>query len=190
MAPQKVISPSKVAHVTLRTCNYQAMTQYYKDFLGAEASYENDMLCLLRYDDEHHRIGIIAFPDTQPKVLGSSGLEHTAYTFDTIDDLLLSYQQRKALGFLPTWCVNHGPTTSIYYTDPDGNQIETQIDNFDTSEEASEFMASKEFAENPIGTDFDPEDLIRRLASGEDRASIKKRVEIGPRHLPKVLGGS
>lgn len=71
----------------------------------------------------------------------------------------------------------------MYYADPDGNQIETQVDNFDTVEEANAFMMSKEFAENPIGTDFEPEDLIKRLKSGEPHVSIKKRIEVGPRSL-------
>ena len=65
--------------------------------------------------------------------------------------------------------------------------IETQVDNFDTVDEASQFMLSKEFAENPIGTDFDPEDLIERLRRGEDQRLIKKRVEIGPRGVPEAL---
>jgi len=47
-------------------------------------------------------------------------------------------------------------------------------------------MMSKYFQENPLGTDFDPEDLIRRLQSGEDETSIKKRIEIGPRGLDTV----
>lgn len=97
---------------------------------------------------------------------------------------MLSYSQRKDLGIEPSWCVNHGPTTSIYYTDPDGNEIETQVDNFDTNDEANEFMASPYFAENPIGTDFDPEELIKRLKSGEDHSTIKRRIEIGPRAPP------
>jgi len=46
----------------------------------------------------------------------------------------------------------------MYYSDPDGNKIEIQVDNFDTPEAANEFMTSKYFAENPIGTDFDPEE--------------------------------
>ena len=79
------------------------------------------------------------------------------------------------------WCVNHGPTTSMYYRDPDGNLLETQTDNFDTPEEANDFMASESFMQNPVGTDFDPQDLIRRLKAGEDHASIKKRTEIGRR---------
>lgn len=73
---------------------------------------------------------------------------------------------------------------SIYYEDPDGNQIETQVDSFEDPEEATKFMASEEFAENPIGVDFDPEELIRRLQAGESEESLKKREKIGPRGLP------
>ena len=75
----------------------------------------------------------------------------------------------------------------MYYRDTDGNQIETQVDDFDTVEEANEFMTSKNFAENPIGTDFDPEELIARLGAGEDQRSIKKRKETGPRGLSTDL---
>jgi catechol-2,3-dioxygenase len=186
MTTAQVKSPSKLAHVVFRTNNYLKMVDYYKKFLGAEASHENDILCFLRYDDEHHRIAIINLPGTTPKVPESSGLHHTAFTFDTLDDLMLSYEQRKALGITPSWCVNHGPTTSVYYTDPDGNMIETQVDNFDTNEEANEFMASKMFAENPIGTDFDPEEMIKRLAAGDDRQILRRRIEIGPRGPPEA----
>ena len=69
----------------------------------------------------------------------------------------------------------------MYYYDPDGNTLETQVDNFDAPEAANDFMASPLFRENPVGTDFDPQELLARLKSGEDHASIKKRPEIGPR---------
>jgi catechol-2,3-dioxygenase len=178
--------PSKFAHVVLRTSadNFQKMVQYYKDFLGASAAFENDFLSFLTYDDEHHRIAIAGIPGTAPKNPKACGLEHTAFSFDTLDDLLEAYRQRKDLGISPIWSVNHGPTTSIYYADPDGNQIETQVDNFETPEEATQFMMSKYFAENPIGTDFDPEEMIEKLRNGVSPEELKKRVEIGPRGIP------
>lgn len=160
------------------------MVQFYKDFLGASAVYENDFLSFLTYDEEHHRIAIAGIPDTAPKIVQSCGLEHTAFSFDTMAQLLEAYSQRKALGILPIWSVNHGPTTSIYYADPDGNQIETQTDNFDTADEATGFMMSKYFEENPIGTDFDPEEHIEKLRNGISPEELKKRVEIGPRGIP------
>ncbi|KAL2072006.1 hypothetical protein VTL71DRAFT_11349 [Oculimacula yallundae] len=184
--PSKVISPSKLAHVVLRTSpnNFNTMVNFYKTFLGGKATYENDFLSFITYDAEHHRVAIAGVPGTGPKAFKTSGLEHIAFTFATINDLATAYTQRKEHGIVPIWSVNHGPTTSIYYTDPDGNQIETQVDNFDNLEDANAFMASSEFAKNPIGVDFDPEDLIKRLQSGEDVVAIKKRPDIGPRSLP------
>jgi catechol-2,3-dioxygenase len=180
----KVKSPTSLAHVVLRTANLQPMVDFWVAFLGGKISHQDEHLAFLSYDREHHRIAIIEVPNTGPKVPTSSGLEHIAFAFDTLDDLAETYLQRKELGMKPTWCINHGPTTSIYYKDPDGNTIETQVDNFDTNEKANAFMASKLFAENPIGTDFDPEDLVKRLKAGEDHAAIKKRIEIVPRILP------
>jgi catechol-2,3-dioxygenase len=160
------------------------MVDYYKTFLGGEATFENEFLSFITYDEEHHRVAIAAVPGTGAKAFKTCGLEHIAFTFDTLDDLSKAYSQRKECGIVPVWSVHHGPTISIYYADPDGNQIETQVDNFTTAEEASAFMASKEFAENPIGVDFNPEDLIERLKRGEDVAEIRKRPNIGPRSIP------
>lgn len=180
----RVISPCKLAHVVLRTNNFASMVEYYKNFLGAEAIYENDFLAFLSYDEEHHRIAIASIPGTKGKDKMTCGLEHIAFSFNTLSDLLLAYRQRKQKGILPLWPVNHGPTTSIYYRDPDGNMIETQVDNFDNPDDATSFMKSKFFSENSIGTDFDPEEIITRLLNGESEAELKKRVEIGPRDFP------
>ncbi|KAI1616604.1 Glyoxalase/Bleomycin resistance protein/Dihydroxybiphenyl dioxygenase [Exophiala viscosa] len=180
----KVLSPSTLAHVVLRTGNFQKMVDFYLNFLGGTVTYGNDFISFITYDEEHHRIALIGIPGTGPKVPTSAGMEHIAFTFPTLSALLLAYRQRKARGIPPAWCVNHGPTTSIYYKDPDGNMLETQVDNFDTIESANEFMTGKYFAENPIGTDFDAEELIQKIKDGVPDADLKKRVEIGPRGLP------
>jgi catechol-2,3-dioxygenase len=185
----KVVRPAKLAHVVLRTSfqNFGPMVNFYKTFLGANATYENQFLSFITYDEEHHRIAIASVPGTAPRVSKCCGLEHIAFSFNTLEDLTQAYTQRKENGILPIWSVNHGPTTSIYYADPDGNQIETQVDNFDNVADANVFMASKEFAENPIGVDFDPDVLIERLRNGEDRAEIRKRPNIGPRGIPAEI---
>ena len=94
--------------------------------------------------------------------------------------------QRKANGILPFWCINHGPTTSVYYRDSDGNILETQVENFDTLAEAADYMTSEAYRINPLGVDFEMEDLIKRLRTGEDEGSIKKRPASGPRGLDTV----
>ncbi|KAI1207042.1 Glyoxalase/Bleomycin resistance protein/Dihydroxybiphenyl dioxygenase [Annulohypoxylon truncatum] len=182
----KVLSPSRMAHIVLRTPRYKSMVEFYKSLLGAHVVAETAVMAFLTYDEEHHRIAICAIPGCGDKVRSSAGLDHIAFTFDSLNDFATAYLQRKARGILPVWSVNHGPTTSMYYQDPDGNVIETQVDNFDTVEEATEYMMGPELAENPFGVDFDPEDLVRRLKSGEPEVDIKKRPNIGPRSIDDV----
>lgn len=67
--------------------------------------------------------------------------------------------------------VNHGMTLSAYYRDPDGNQVEFQVDLCSLAE-ADEFMRSPAFAANPIGVNVDFADLMERRAAGEPDASL------------------
>jgi hypothetical protein len=60
------------------------------------------------------------------------------------------------------------------YKDPDGNSLETQVDTFDTPEEATVFMKSKEFADNPIGTDIDPVCCPSQIAPAPRFAAVSK----------------
>ncbi|KAI3553357.1 glyoxalase/Bleomycin resistance protein/Dioxygenase [Colletotrichum abscissum] len=180
----KVKSPSGLAHVVLRTGNLPRMVDFYTTFLGGSVTYGNEMISFITYDNEHHRIALIGVPGTAIKNPASCGLEHIAFSFDTLEALLLAYRHRKIRGIEPVWCVNHGPTTSIYYKDPDCNMLETQVDNFDTVDEATAFMMSDAFTENPIGVDFDADDMIGALRAGGDEKVLKKRREIGPHGLP------
>jgi catechol-2,3-dioxygenase len=185
--PGKAVkSPSKLAHVVLRTNNYDAMRSFYKTFLGAHATLETDILCFMGYDEEHHRIGIINMPDLTAKKPGSSGLEHIAFTFNNINDLALTYLQRKENGILPFWQVNHGPTMSVYYKDPDGNVLETFTDNFEKVEDMMAWMESREYQTNPIGVDFDMEEVIKQLEACVSFDDIRKRPDIGPRGIDTV----
>jgi hypothetical protein len=72
-------------------------------------------------------------------------------------------------------------TTSMYFSDPDGNGAETQVDNFNTDEECMAFAVGEKFAENPIGVDFDPEEFVKRVRRGDDQTVLKRRPDIGPR---------
>ena len=68
--------------------------------------------------------------------------------------------------------INHGPTTSMYYRDPDGNKVELQIDNYDDAQAMHDFMHSAQFEKNPIGVDFDPDELARGYHAGRPQAEL------------------
>ncbi|KAJ5756896.1 Glyoxalase/Bleomycin resistance protein/Dihydroxybiphenyl dioxygenase [Penicillium nucicola] len=182
MSDTSILRPNGLAHVVFKTANIKALVEFWSTFLGAERVFENDFIAFLRYDDEHHRVAIINDNSTSPHSGTAAGLHHVAFTYNTLQGLFKAWELRAKLGIKPTWCVNHGPTTSVYYKDPDGNSIETQVDNFDTIEEANEFMISKTFRDNPIGTDIDPDELLRQLEDGTDEKVLKTRIEIGVRH--------
>ena len=74
----------------------------------------------------------------------------------------------------------------MYYADPDGNQLEFQVENYDSVIESTKFFYSEEFAENPIGVEFDPEDMIARLRAGEPEEQLKKRPRAGAKGLADV----
>ena len=90
-------------------------------------------------------------------------------------DLLDTYERLKDLEILPDRTINHGPTTSMYYSDPDGNHIELQIDNFATTEEVDAFITSDVFANNPIGVEFDADRLVERFRNGDPLAELVKQ---------------
>ena len=185
-ASAPIVSPLKFAHFVLRTSRYAEMIEWYKTVLGADITFTSDFLTFLAYDDEHHRVALIHVPGLADQEAGVAGVHHTAFTYASLHDLLGTYARLRDAAIKPIFVINHGPTTSLYYADPDGNQIELQVDNFDTVEEAGAFFYSPEFAENPVGVEFDPEDFVARLANGEAEAVLKRRPNDGARNLADI----
>ncbi|MCK9506503.1 MAG: VOC family protein [Porticoccaceae bacterium] len=181
-----IISPVKLAHFVVRTSNFKEIVDWYLKVLGAEISYANDQLAFMTYDDEHHRVAVLNIPGLGKQPDGIVGIHHVAFTYATLNDLMSTYERLKKMDIKPVYVINHGPTTSLYYADPDGNQLEFQIDNYDTVEEAGKFFFSKEFAENPIGVEFDPDELLARLRAGEPESELKKRPNVGSKDLSDV----
>jgi catechol-2,3-dioxygenase len=168
---ETTVKPAKLAHIVLRTADKARLTDWWMTVLGMRVQHDAGFLSFLTYDDEHHRLAIVEMPDMHQNQRTSVGLEHIAFTYDSLDDLLATYERLKAEGITPIAPINHGMTLSLYYADPDGNQVELQIDTADV-DEANEFMRSEVFAANPIGVVFDPDDLVARRKAGESVESL------------------
>jgi catechol-2,3-dioxygenase len=170
--------PIKLAHVVFRTNQLETMLDWYKTVLGAEVVHRDGVIVFLTYDDEHHRIALIGGQDFLPKPAKPQvGFYHVAFTFAGLPELFDTYTRLKAAGIAPWRAINHGPTTSFYYRDPDGNDVELQVDRFADLDDAKAWMRGEAFARNPIGIEFDAEQMIARLRSGESPASLMRRPD-------------
>lgn len=165
------IRPSKFAHIVLRTRRYEEMIQWWSTFLGGFVRMRTDYLAFLSYDDEHHRVAIIGLPHLADPTPDAVGLDHFAYSFSSLDDLFGKYDEMCAIGSAPYWTINHGMTLSAYYRDPDGNQVETQVDSMSMTD-ADALMRSPEFFDNPIGANVDFPELIARYRAGAPASEI------------------
>jgi catechol-2,3-dioxygenase len=168
-------APIKLAHVVFRTGRLAEMRDWYRTVLEARVVFENPFIAFARYDDEHHRLAFVDTKATEQPAPNARGLEHVAFTYASLGDLLGTYERLKGIGITPYWRINHGPTTSLYYRDPDGNQIELQIDNFKTAEDADAFVRSDAFERNPIGVEFDPDRLLERFRRGDPVSELMKQ---------------
>jgi catechol-2,3-dioxygenase len=165
------IRPAKFVHVVYRTRRFEQMLRWYQTVFDAKVQHQNPALAFLTYDDEHHRfafanLDILQPGGTEADRRGLIGVDHVAYTYASLNDLLENYSQLKAQGIRPYWCIHHGVTVSMYYADPDGNQMEFQVDSYGSNAEANAFMGGPHFAANPIGVEYDPEDWLARLRAG------------------------
>ncbi len=162
--------PAKLAHVVYMTRRFDEMIEWYQKVFEATVVYQNPAFAFLTYDDEHHRFAFanmsVLKPDVDVAERNSDiGVNHVAFTYSNVGELLENYESLKAAGVTPYWPVHHGMTLSMYYQDPDGNRMEFQVDTCSV-DEANAMMQSEAFVANPIGVDYDPNELLARYRSG------------------------
>lgn len=183
--PLSTIQPKTFAHVVYRTYQFQAMLDWYVKVFGGKVQYQSPVIAFVTYDHEHHRValinlGIVIGESDARTPRGQPGMDHVAYGYGSLSELLAKYVELKAQGVLPYWCIHHGITVSLYYADPDGNQMEFQVDSYTSNEDANAFMHGPGFEQNPIGVEFDPDDMLARLRAGVEESVLLLRTE----HLP------
>jgi catechol 2,3-dioxygenase-like lactoylglutathione lyase family enzyme len=170
----KPVSPSLFAHFVLRTSNRDPLRDWYLKVLNARQVFENEYISFISYDDEHHRVAFVQIPGLEKAADKAWGLAHVAYSFADLGQLLSTYRRLKADGIVPVRTINHGPTVSMYYKDPDGNQVELQVDAFDKAGAAGYFQ-TESFAQNPIGVLFDADRMVADYEAGVPEADLLRR---------------
>ena len=155
----------QIGHFGLRTTDVDRAVQWYRRAFGADVRFRNEFAAFMSFDDEHHRFVIWNDGETEDKPATAAGVDHIGFMCRDPGELAEQYARLKGLGIEPAMAVNHHFTSSLYYRDADGNEVEISCDNLPTKEAASEFMRSDAMAAAMVppffGSEFDPEELLR-----------------------------
>jgi catechol 2,3-dioxygenase-like lactoylglutathione lyase family enzyme len=138
-------APVKFSHVSIRSSeNYERMIDFYRTLLNMRIVYEikgRIRFCMLSFDDENHRVGIAKIPNLQAAEPGRTGLEHSSFTYRSVEELFAAVKRFHAkTGAWPHHTVHQGPIIAVSYLDPDGNRAEIGCDLYETQAEVIQYF--------------------------------------------------
>ena len=181
----------RFGEVILKTNQYNELKTWYCEVLGVDPMLETErtaepgaggarQLCFIRPASDFPffmTLGIFDVPGLRQPDPTVPGLHHFQIRFPSIDDLFDRYEALAAGGIVPARSANHGPGTSFYYRDPDGNQVELAASNYATEPEVNAFYRSEAFRRNPAGIDVDPVDYVGRYRGGVSLDELRRLPE-------------
>lgn len=173
-----IVRPQQLAHVVFYTRQLPVMMSWYREVLGVEVAFSNERIAFLSFDEEHHRIAFVVTDEVAPHCPKKTvGFYHAAFTFASLAELIATYERLASRGLQPVRTINHGPTVSFYYEDPDQNQIELQVDAFPDARSALEWMRGPTFARNPVGVELDMVEYLAAFHAGIPESQLLRRPD-------------
>ena len=122
------IEIKRTGHLVLRVKDLERSRRFFTEILGLKISCQNERMVFFSSDfnANHHMLAITQakgngpMPDPEKQV----GMAHAAYELENFAALQEAYRIFKEKGVSICDTVFHGATKSIYFLDPDGNQLE------------------------------------------------------------------
>ncbi|MFM0284491.1 hypothetical protein P0D75_41435 [Paraburkholderia sediminicola] len=186
--PANLDLPSpRLSEIVLKTSHFETVRDWYQLVLSARPSFEYERspascdgsgskvenfrrLCFLRVFAEFPYTQVLAIFEV-PNLTGTvdnSGLHHMQFRERSLASLVTRYERLLQFCISPYQSFNHGPSTSFYYEDPDGNLVELSGPNYEIEEDYLNFFKTPAFQKNPSGVEIDAVDFVRRYRSNED----------------------
>jgi len=189
--------PMRLSEVVLKTGRYQEMRAWYQMMLGIAPFHEftpkektvattgqtqdrasDFRLCFFRTHMEHPYAQVVTLfdiPGTRTEPAGDNpGLHHMQLRCPDMAQLCTRYERLKSAGLNPHRTANHGPGTSFYFRDPDGNAVEISANNFATVDEYRAFFGTEAYKKNPSGIEINADEFVARFRSGMPLAELVK----------------
>lgn len=206
---EAIIHP-KLHHCGLITGNLERSLTWYRTVLGMRPVHQSDhpagetspdephlRAAFVSNDEMSHRIAIIEIPGlvqdpqaTQQSRAKYPRVQHIAFEYQTLDDLLGTYVRLRDRGIVPVYPVDEGPQTAFYYLDPDHNAVELNVNNYTDRWAAIEHMQTiEEFSKRPLGVEIEPDKMVEARLAGATPWDVHKRAwtgEFAPSVAPSV----
>jgi catechol 2,3-dioxygenase len=125
-----MINPDRIGHVVLKVRDLERSRRFYSEVLGLDVMSETpNMVFLASHRRDHHEIALLAMGDAAeaPRHL-QVGLAHVAFRVSDEAELVKGYRELKERNVPISFTVHHGVAKSVYFLDPDGNQLEIYCD--------------------------------------------------------------
>ena len=120
----------RLTHLGINVIDLDKMVAFYSELLGMRVSdtgYSNRLGYRLTFltasPTNHHQIVMAECRDKDSK----STVNQISFTWDSLDDIRALNEKLTARG-IKTTPIDHGNAWSIYFPDPEGNQIECYLD--------------------------------------------------------------
>jgi|TARA_R110002020_G_scaffold330675_1_gene546289 catechol 2,3-dioxygenase len=190
---ETIIHPT-LHHVGLTTANIERLSTWYETVLGMRLVYRSDdplggqgelrpKAAWFSNDAANHRVAVVELPNLEfdEGRAGHTRLQHIAFAYSTLDELLGTYARLSKLGIDPVVASDEGAQIALYYEDPDRNIIELNVSNYEEPvgqnwTSISHMQNSPEFAKRPIGVFIDPDKMVAARMKGASAWELHKRA--------------
>jgi len=171
----ETLTPMRIGEVVLKTARFEAMNRWWQTVLGISPFLESERFAFRRLSGDYPYTQILVIfnqPELEGRESSGPGLDHVQFRYASLGPLLDRYEVLRDLGIKPERTMNHGPSTSFYYRDPDGNRVELSAMNFDTEAEFVSFVASEAFRKNIAGMAINADEFVSKYRSGVQQSEL------------------
>ena len=125
------LTPVRLGHAVIKVKDLEAAERFYVGLLGFELANQYPKMFFFRLSGDHHTLAVLKVDeDAAPPTENQVGLYHLAFQLESFEALQGVYRKLKANDVPIRGTVTHTMSHSVYFKDPDGNEIEFYVDRY------------------------------------------------------------